>query len=105
MSDTAAILAILTRVNQIYAGVQTLLGEGTKIMSALSDLQAAEAAIATAVQNAITLIQNLQSGSVSDADVEAVVTQLQTAAANLNAAVQTPPPSPTPPPTPTPGKA
>jgi hypothetical protein len=66
-----------------------LSGEG-KEMSAISDLQAAETGIASAVAAAVTLIQNFQNGTVNadDPQVEAVVTQLNTAAATLNAAVQ-----------------
>ena len=65
-------------------------------MSALSDLQAAEAGVASAVQAAIVLIQSMQAGQVANADVEAVVSQLNAAAATLNAAVQ-PAPIPLPP--------
>lgn len=72
-----------------------------QIMSALTDLQASQAALAAAVQSAITDITNLaaalaaaQSGN-DDAGVEAVVTQLNTLAANLTAAVNPPPPAPT----------
>lgn len=68
-------------------------------MAALDDLKAAEASVATAVQNAITLIQNLQSGSVPAADVETVVSELNAAAQSLNSAtgaVTNPPPTPTP---------
>jgi hypothetical protein len=63
-----------------------LLRKGVLEMSALTDLVAAEAAIAagitalgTSVQNAITLIGNLQNGTVNadDPQVEAVVTKLQ----------------------------
>ena len=65
------------------------------IMSAIQDLQAAEAAIAAAVTGATaamnaaaTLIGNLQSGSVNadDPEVEAVVTQLNSQAATLSTA-------------------
>jgi len=68
-------------------------------MSALTDLVAAEAAIATgitalgtSVQNAITLIGNLQNGTVNadDPQVEAVVAKLQadqTALANASASL------------------
>ena len=65
----------------------------TTIMSALTDLQAAQAALATAVQSAITDITNLAaalasaSGSNDDAGVEAVVGQLNTLASNLTTAV------------------
>gem|GEM_PF-795984 len=66
-----------------------------KIMSAIQDLQAAEAAIAAAVTGATaamnaaaTLIGNLQNGSVNadDPAVEAVVTQLNNQAATLSGA-------------------
>ena len=72
-------------------------------MTALSDLQASLASLQTAVAAAITDITNLaaalaaaQSGN-DDAGVEAVVTQLNTLAANLTAAVTPPvvtPPAP-----------
>lgn len=64
-------------------------------MSVLSDLQAAEASIASAVAAAVALIKQLQSnpGGTSDADIEAVVSQLNTAAFTLNAAVQPAPPA------------
>jgi hypothetical protein len=57
-------------------------------MSTLTDLQAADAAIKAAVQSAVTLIQSLHSGvgTVSDADVEAVVSDLNAAAAALGGA-------------------
>jgi hypothetical protein len=64
------------------------------IMAALDDLKAAEVKIAAAIQSAITLIQAQQTGSVAAADVEAVVTELNTASAALTAAV--PPIVPTP---------
>ncbi|MGB8633158.1 MAG: hypothetical protein WCD69_27930, partial [Xanthobacteraceae bacterium] len=73
--------------------LQQILLKENKIMSALTDLQASQAALATAVQSAITDISNLstalataQAGN-DDAGVEAVVTQLNTLAANLTAAV------------------
>lgn len=71
---------------------QILIKEGL-IMSALTDLQASQAALAAAVQSAITDITNLAAalaaatGSNDDAGVEAVVTQLNTLASNLNASV------------------
>ncbi len=69
--------------------LDTLIFKENQTMSAISDLQAAEAGIASAVAAAVTLIQNLQSGAVNadDPQVEAVVTQLNAAAATLNAAV------------------
>jgi len=61
-------------------------------MSTLTDLQAADAAIKAAVQSAITLIQSLHSGAgtVSDAEVEAVVSDLNAAAAALGGATPSP---------------
>lgn len=62
-------------------------------MSALTDLQAAEtslgaavAAVGASVTAGVTLIEQLQSGSVANADVEAVVAQMTQAAADANAA-------------------
>ncbi len=61
-----------------------------KIMSALSDLQAAAAAINTAVTNAVAEIQSLAAKigtNTDDPDVEAAAGQIQTLATNLQAAV------------------
>lgn len=79
-------------LNEINGKVDQLIQQGVMEMSALSDLQAADAAIKAAVAAAITLIQNLQSGSVQASDVEAVVTDLNTAAASLSAALNPAPP-------------
>lgn len=86
----------LARIDQ---NVQTILQfvslinlkEGS-IVSTLSDLQAADAAIKAAVAAAITLIQSLHmgAGTVSDADVEAVVADLNAAATALGAAAPQP---------------
>lgn len=70
------------------------------IMSALTDLQAAVAAISTAVGNAVTEIQALaaQIGTnTDDPQVESAATQIQTLATNLQTAVTaaTPPAAPT----------
>ncbi len=87
-----------------------LMNQGV-IMSVLTDLQAAEASLGQAVagvgasvQAGVDLIKQLQSGSVANADVEAVVAQMTQAAADANAAaaalnaavmpVVTPPPTP-----------
>lgn len=94
-------LAIIQRLNQIWQVIQLISTKEGTILSALSDLQAAEAAIGTAVANAVTLIQQLQAasgGAVASADVEAVVAQLTAAAATLNAAVAPAPPAPPAPP-------
>jgi hypothetical protein len=79
-------LTMLGKLNQ-------LLTKDTTIMTALSDLQASQAALAAAVQAAITDIQALAAklaalpSGTADADVEAVVTQLNALASNLTAAV------------------
>lgn len=80
---------IVNLLDQVLAAQksQATLANQEKIMSALSDLQAAEAGVATAVASAITLIQSLQAGSVADADVEAVVAQLNAASASLTGAL------------------
>lgn len=82
-----------TQLDRIEAGINQIIQGQVKEMSALSDLQAAEAGVAAAIQAAIALIQQQQAGSVASADVETVVGQLNAAAAALNAAVA---PAPTP---------
>ena len=70
-----------------------------KIMSALTDLQAAVAAVNTAVSNAVTEIQKLaqQIGTnTDDPDVEAAATQINTLATNLQSAVDAAQPPATP---------
>lgn len=74
------------RLNQIEKDIK-------KIMAALDDLKAADAAIGTAVQNVVTYLQNLAttiSGGVSAADAEAIVTDLNKQAAALQAAIPAP---------------
>ena len=61
-----------------------------KIMSALDDLHAIVASISTDVQAIIAKLS--QSGGVSAADVEAVVTQLQGVDQALQGALNPPPP-------------
>lgn len=80
---------IVNLIDQVLAvqKSQATLANQEKIMSALSDLQAAEAGVATAIASAITLIQSLQAGSVADADVEAIVAQLNAASASLTGAL------------------
>lgn len=61
-------------------------------MTALSDLQASNAAITAAVNSAITQLQALaaklaSSTNADDPDVEAVATSLNTLATNLQSAV------------------
>jgi len=68
------------------------------IMSALTDLQGAEASLATAVAAAVADIQALAAQlaalpSVSDADAATITSELNTLATNLNNAVNPPPPS------------
>lgn len=87
---------IPSQLNQILNKLnQVLINQNKEItqLSALSDLQAAVAALVTEVNSAIALIQGLQSGSVTSADVEAQVAALNQAAAALTAAVI---PTPTP---------
>lgn len=70
-----------------------------KIMSALTDLQAAVASINTAVSNAVTEIQALAAKigtNTDDPDVEAAAGQIQTLATNLQSAVDTATPPATP---------
>ncbi len=86
-TQVAQILSIVQAMQKTLAQIQA---KETKMAAALADLQAAEASVAAAVQSAITLIQSMKAGSVADADVEAVVTQLQTAAGALSAAVTAP---------------
>jgi hypothetical protein len=76
----------------IHANTVLILRNQVKQMTVLADIQAADMAIKTAVAAAVTLIQNLHSGasSVSDAEVEAVVADLQGAASALSAAAPQP---------------
>jgi hypothetical protein len=61
-------------------------------MAALDDLTAAVTALQTAVTNAVTLITSLHmgTGSVTDAEVETVVGELNAAAAALSGATPQP---------------
>ncbi len=61
-------------------------------MAALDDLKAATAKVQTSIDAAVTLIGQLRiaPAGTSDADVEAVVTELNTASAALDAAVNPP---------------
>jgi hypothetical protein len=77
--------------------LKTLIAQGVKLMSALDDLKAAEAALATDVLDAVTLIQTLQAaapGTVAAADVEAVVANLTALHTKLLAAAPPPPAGP-----------
>jgi hypothetical protein len=79
-------------VNQtqtIIPYLKILISQGVKQMAALDDLKAAEAALATDVMAAVTLIQTLQAaapGAVAAADVEAVVANLTGLHTKLSAA-------------------
>jgi len=77
----------------VVALLNQLIAQEAKIMAALDDLKAADAAIQTAVTAAIDLINKMRAGSVADADVEAVVADLQKAATALSGAVTPPPPA------------
>lgn len=67
-------------------------------MSAFTDLQTSVANVQTAVGSAVTMIEQLRTGQTgtSDADIEEVVTNLNVASDQLNAAVNAPAPSPEP---------
>jgi hypothetical protein len=79
-------------LDRIESKIDILTSNEAKIMSTLSDLQAADTAIKNAVQAAITLIQSLHTGAgtVSDAEVEAVVADLNAAATALGGAMPSP---------------
>jgi hypothetical protein len=73
----------------IHADLKIIISQGESEMSALDDLKAAEAALATDVMAAVTLIQTLHTaapGTVAEADVEAVVANLTALHTKLSAA-------------------
>lgn len=86
-------------LDRVDVNVQQVLKNQVQIMATLDDLNAAVMAIQTAdtnvqaaVATAISLIQSLHTdlgtgGSVSDAEVEAAVASLQTAAGDFSTAV------------------
>jgi hypothetical protein len=84
------------KLDRILWILAQLNAEDKAIMSALTDLQASQAALAAAVQAAITDIQSLAAqlaaatAGTPDADVEAVVAQLNALATSLQAAVAPP---------------
>jgi hypothetical protein len=79
----------------IHADLKILISQGEREMSALDDLKAAEVALSTDVMNAVMLIQTLHGGgTVTDADVEAVVANLVALHNKLLAAAPPPPPGP-----------
>lgn len=84
-------------LGRIERKLDQLIQQGVKEMSAISDLQAADKAIQAAVAAAVTLIQGFVNGTVNadDPQVEAVVTDLNAAAAALSGA-STPTPAPAP---------
>ncbi len=90
MSLTTASQLATIRANQTQIIIPLL----EQIMSTLTDLQAADAAIKAAVMSAITLIESLHAavppGSVAAADVEAVVADLNAAASALSGATPQP---------------
>jgi hypothetical protein len=86
---------VLQQLVSIHANqTQIIIPNQEKIMSTLSDLQAADTAIKASVASAITLIKSLHAavpaGTVADADVEAVVADLTAAAAALGGATPQP---------------
>ena len=92
MWDPFGIGALSNKIDALSAKVDLVLQKETQAMAVLDDLQAADAAIQAAVQSAITLIQSLHTGtgSVSDADVEKVVADLNAAATALSGATPQP---------------
>lgn len=84
---------IEAKLDHITVLLNIIIKKETTIMTALSDLQASQAALSAAVSAAVADIQKLAAALASatagtaDADVEAVVTQLNALAANLQAAV------------------
>jgi hypothetical protein len=92
-SDRLILVGLNENVSNLASRISTINSKLGVIMSTLSDLQAADAAIKSAIASAITLIQSLHmgaGGSVSDADVEAVVSDLNAAATALGAATPQP---------------
>jgi hypothetical protein len=87
----------VNQTQRIIPYLKTLISQGVSEMSALDDLKAAEAALATDVMDAVTLIQTLQAaapGAVAAADVEAVVSNLTSLHTKLSAAAPPPPAGP-----------
>jgi pentose-5-phosphate-3-epimerase len=84
------------QTQRIIPYLKTLIAQGVKLMSALDDLKAADAALALDVMDAVNLIQVMHAapGTVADADVEAVVANLKDLHAKLSAAAPPPPPPP-----------
>ena len=100
-SDTETILAILTRVNQIWSLLQTVQGEEVKLMALADDLAAAVTTMVADVNKAIADLEQLLTagGSVPDANVQAAITAIKTASTSLEAElakVTNPPPPPPP---------
>jgi len=82
----------ISGINKILANQASQTQELTKIMSALTDLQAAVAALGTSTSNeiaavtaAISASQGANNGAVAATDAEAIVLQLETLKANLDA--------------------
>jgi hypothetical protein len=84
------------RLKRIEQKLDQLIQQGEREMGALADLQAADATIKAAVAAAVTLIQGFVNGTVNadDPGVEAVVADLNAAAAALGAASIPTPPTP-----------
>jgi hypothetical protein len=84
-SDLANDLTALR--SDLITYLETLISQGEREMTALDDLKAVAADLATDVMDAVTLIQNMHSGgTVADADVEAVVASLTALHTKLSAA-------------------
>lgn len=83
-------------LDRVNVNIQLILTNQEKMMAAIddltkavSDIQATDTTIKAAVATAVSLIQTLHSGgggSVTDAQVEAVVAQLETASGDFSAA-------------------
>jgi hypothetical protein len=82
---------LLAHLEKIEGRLEQHLQQGDDVMSALSDLKDAIAALTTAVTDATaeitTLLGKIANPGTSDADVEAAVTQIQTIVNGLNQAV------------------
>jgi hypothetical protein len=91
------IRTLASTLDVLDAKLDTLIKQGAEMSTALDDLKAAEAAIATDVMDAVMLIQTLQAaapGAVAAADVEAVVSNLTSLHTKLSAAAPPPPAGP-----------
>jgi predicted transcriptional regulator len=82
-------------LKEIRRRLENLEREQQKLMSATTDLQAAQATLDKAVQDTITYLQATISGGVSATDAETIVADLNAKAAALEAAIAPPAPATT----------